>query len=561
LKIEYGKEVHGMMINAGIMSNAGCYSDAQPYLADSGNAYGQTEAGFTEYIKQAMAQCEPEKAETHAGYDAKSKTQGVPHKQNPVFLGKNQTETDEEQAVLHTAGTKTANLFWLTDEEADEETEFKFPEMPEMAVLLSPQTVHESYIKILTEWQSEETEIPLTADEPPKTSEIPETPTFTKPETPETSEKPVTPSLTNAEIPETMQTPEIQTDTQNLQITDRQLTIDSALREDNLTIEAPQTVQTTATAEIPQTVVTQTPQVTATAETRQTAVTQTTEQPQTLQAAEKPETSAVRNTPDAPKTPQNGEDVQKAVKDMFGKVKVTVDRQEITAEREETFRSDELFPKARVEIKHKPEEMNQLLERFKAANPEKPVNPESADKTETPKSAKNPESLFKTETQETTETHAGREAPVTAQSDTKPVFVSIEKATLPQGETDRISSQILTKMSEAKGTTTFEMSLNPENLGKITVKLVMSGAGITAEIVAEKAETALLLQNSADRITAALERNDARLETFNVAVEQRQDYSEQRENQDQNRQSYEPETEEAGEEEIEISFAELIQSM
>ncbi|MCL2077171.1 MAG: flagellar hook-length control protein FliK [Oscillospiraceae bacterium] len=137
-----------------------------------------------------------------------------------------------------------------------------------------------------------------------------------------------------------------------------------------------------------------------------------------------------------------------------------------------------------------------------------------------------------------------------------------EKMILPQSEIQKIADGTIARLSTASdGTTTFEMSLNPAELGKITIKLVLKDSGVTAEITAEKMQTAAMLQNAKDNILAAVERAEVRLE--NITVDYRPDYSEQRENQGQkqpeHKQNEQEETENDGENGI--SFAELIGSM
>ncbi|MCL2019922.1 MAG: flagellar hook-length control protein FliK [Oscillospiraceae bacterium] len=136
-----------------------------------------------------------------------------------------------------------------------------------------------------------------------------------------------------------------------------------------------------------------------------------------------------------------------------------------------------------------------------------------------------------------------------------------EKAVLPQSQVNLISEEIIARLATKNGVTTFEMTLNPVELGKITVKLVMKDAKLSVEIVAEKGKTAALLQNSADRIGASLEKNDIKLEYFSVNVEQKSDYSEQQGNKGGNRGGREGNERSGTEEENGISFEELLQGL
>jgi flagellar hook-length control protein FliK len=230
--------------------------------------------------------------------------------------------------------------------------------------------------------------------------------------------------------------------------------------------------------------------------------------------------------------------------------------------------AQELFPNAKVEIKAVSEQLNELQE-FKAAmtggeKQEAGGFTESKAAVTGEEQAKTTESDVKSKQTETPTEAESAVKPAGAEFSQKPVTIGkTETAQLPQSTTTAIGEEIIARLSEAKnGTTTFEMILNPAELGKITVKLTLGATGIAAEIIAEKASTALMLQNSADRINAALEKTDARIESFSVSAESKPDYNEQRENQDGNRGHYEPEqTEEAKDEDYTISFAELLQAM
>jgi flagellar hook-length control protein FliK len=200
---------------------------------------------------------------------------------------------------------------------------------------------------------------------------------------------------------------------------------------------------------------------------------------------------------------------------------------QITAEQEKPLNEAELkAPLNPLNIKGKPDEMNELLERFKASE-------------------------------------AAKEA-VSAQGqvqhiDPKPVVTGKEISIFPQAETARIADEIIARIATKEGgVITFEMTLNPVELGKITIKIVMSGDSVTADITAQEENTAKLLQNATDKIQAQLDKESVKLEQFTVKHEP--DYSDRQENQNGNKQQHEqkPKSED---EDIEISFAELMQSM
>jgi flagellar hook-length control protein FliK len=210
------------------------------------------------------------------------------------------------------------------------------------------------------------------------------------------------------------------------------------------------------------------------------------------------------------------------------------------AQSETTLKAWESTPKAHVNLVEKPQEFNELLQNAKAKFAE-------LDAREKPKSSEAPLN------------HDAPEAPKAAFSDPKPV--ALKQAELPPSQMTRISEEISARLAKASnGTTTFEMTLNPAELGKITVKIIVKAAIATVEVTAENARTAQLLQNCADKIGLALDKGDSKLESFIVNVESKQDYSEQRENQNQNRSGSEN-GEQPGEEDSEqgMSFAELLQ--
>ncbi|MBQ8842332.1 MAG: flagellar hook-length control protein FliK [Ruminiclostridium sp.] len=97
--------------------------------------------------------------------------------------------------------------------------------------------------------------------------------------------------------------------------------------------------------------------------------------------------------------------------------------------------------------------------------------------------------------------------------------VKIEKpaevnAPLPE---QQIADEILSKPETLLGgRTEFTMELNPESLGKITVKLVSTEGRVEVNITAENDTTRALLENRAENIGAALRNNGVELERYQV---------------------------------------------
>lgn len=91
------------------------------------------------------------------------------------------------------------------------------------------------------------------------------------------------------------------------------------------------------------------------------------------------------------------------------------------------------------------------------------------------------------------------------------------EAPLPE---QQISDEILSKPETVNGgRTEFTMELNPENLGKITVKLVSAEGRVQVNITAENDSTRALLENRAENIGAALRNNGVELEHYQVVSE------------------------------------------
>ena len=88
------------------------------------------------------------------------------------------------------------------------------------------------------------------------------------------------------------------------------------------------------------------------------------------------------------------------------------------------------------------------------------------------------------------------------------------EAPLPE---QQLADEILSKPETLMGgRTEFTMELNPESLGKITVKLVSTEGRVEVNITAENDTTRQLLENRAENIGAALRNNGVELERYQV---------------------------------------------
>ena len=86
----------------------------------------------------------------------------------------------------------------------------------------------------------------------------------------------------------------------------------------------------------------------------------------------------------------------------------------------------------------------------------------------------------------------------------------------------QIVSEIFNQLPENSGTTTFVMTLNPESLGKVTVKLVEEAGKISVSVTAHEKHTAEILSQRFDSLQAAMKDNGTQLEKYQVVYEPEQ---------------------------------------
>ncbi|MGN0657191.1 MAG: flagellar hook-length control protein FliK [Ruminiclostridium sp.] len=100
------------------------------------------------------------------------------------------------------------------------------------------------------------------------------------------------------------------------------------------------------------------------------------------------------------------------------------------------------------------------------------------------------------------------------------------RAELPQEEAPvsppevQTGEQILARMNSLQnGETEFTMVLNPESLGRITVKLVTSGERVAVQITAENPETRQLLEARGENLGTVLKNGGVELERYQVVTD------------------------------------------
>ena len=87
----------------------------------------------------------------------------------------------------------------------------------------------------------------------------------------------------------------------------------------------------------------------------------------------------------------------------------------------------------------------------------------------------------------------------------------------------QIASEIFNQLPENGGTTTFVMTLNPESLGKVTVKVVEEAGKISVSVTAHNKHTAEILTERFDSLQTAMKENGTQLEKYQVVYAPEQD--------------------------------------
>lgn len=123
----------------------------------------------------------------------------------------------------------------------------------------------------------------------------------------------------------------------------------------------------------------------------------------------------------------------------------------------------------------------------------------------------------------------------------------------------QIVSEIFNQLPENGGTTTFVMTLNPESLGKVTVKLVEEAGKISVSVTAHEKRTAEILSQRFDSLQTAMKENGTQLEKYQVVYAPEKDERSGQQNFDgSSKNPYVKQDNEEGEGDGE--FAELLQN-
>ena len=145
-----------------------------------------------------------------------------------------------------------------------------------------------------------------------------------------------------------------------------------------------------------------------------------------------------------------------------------------------------------------------------------------------------------------------------AENVTAEAEVKVE-APLPE---QQIADEILTKPEVINGgRTEFTMELNPESLGKITVRLVSTEGRVEVNISAENDATRQLLESRADNIGQALRSNGVELERYQVVSGQEEAMLMQESYDGSSKNPYGRNDEEQPQDDSEEDFLEILQQL
>lgn len=122
----------------------------------------------------------------------------------------------------------------------------------------------------------------------------------------------------------------------------------------------------------------------------------------------------------------------------------------------------------------------------------------------------------------------------------------------------QIVSEIFNNLPEEGGETVLTMTLNPETLGRISVKLVENAGKISVTITAESRETAAILASRAESVQESMRDSGTQLEKYQVVYGAEQDGRAEQQNYDGSSKNPYVREEEEHDDENEGQFAEIL---
>ena len=137
------------------------------------------------------------------------------------------------------------------------------------------------------------------------------------------------------------------------------------------------------------------------------------------------------------------------------------------------------------------------------------------------------------------------------------------EAAVRPAEVVKQAAELVTKaVAENKENVEYSVVLNPEDLGKITVKLTKSADGaVSVTIAAENAHTQRILEQNSDLMQSNLRQNGVHLESWQTVSESQQETLAQDYNGSSKNPYYRQDESDAEEDNNERSFADIIAAM
>lgn len=127
---------------------------------------------------------------------------------------------------------------------------------------------------------------------------------------------------------------------------------------------------------------------------------------------------------------------------------------------------------------------------------------------------------------------------------------------------ERVLEALSTMTQQDDGTTTFRMTLNPESLGQIEVKVATSDGKVTVEITTQSKQTQSILAERLDGLQTALKQNGVELEKYQVVYAPEQTQNDDRSYDGSSKNPYSRRQSEKNDENDEsVEFSELLKAL
>jgi hypothetical protein len=139
---------------------------------------------------------------------------------------------------------------------------------------------------------------------------------------------------------------------------------------------------------------------------------------------------------------------------------------------------------------------------------------------------------------------------------------AFDKADVGKQIGESIQKNSLKLLASDDGTTKYEVVLNPESLGKITIKLTDNAGKISIELIADDPETQLLLHHRSDGLEHAIRQTGIDLDGYTVSEPQKSDtYEEERRQQQEQARQEQEANEQQDEQADETPFSDFLSTL